>query len=101
MCIRDRRDPAASAAHTHSATLVSSGRRGPGEVALLEGRLRAAVRVRMRSVHEVACLVSGGIDSTVLAAVAAEEGARLGLGLCLEGDEETTRRQRALSLIHI
>lgn len=91
------RDPAASAAHTHSATLVSSGRRGPGEVALLEGRLRAAVRVRMRSVHEVACLVSGGIDSTVLAAVAAEEGARLGLGLCLEGDEETTRRQRAVA----
>lgn len=59
----------------------------------LEARLRAAVRVRMRSVGDVACLVSGGVDSTVVAAVAREEGARLGLSLWLDGHDVTRERQ--------
>lgn len=62
-------------------------------LAELESRLRAAVRVRMRSTGDVACLVSGGIDSTVLASVAVDEGARLGLSLWLDGDNVTRGRQ--------
>lgn len=63
----------------------------------LETRLRTAVQVRMRSVAEVACLVSGGIDSTVIAAMAHEEGARLGLSLWLDGDDVARERQQEVA----
>ncbi|MDO5629619.1 MAG: asparagine synthase-related protein [Mobilicoccus sp.] len=68
----------------------------------LETALREAVRVRLRSTGTVACLVSGGIDSTVIGALAREEGADLALSLCLQGDDVVGERQhqvaRALDL---
>lgn len=60
----------------------------------LERALREAVGVRLRSTGTVACLISGGIDSTVIGAIAREEGAGLGLALCLEGDDLVGERQR-------
>ncbi|WP_068426588.1 asparagine synthetase B family protein [Piscicoccus intestinalis] len=63
----------------------------------LETELRQAVRARMRSITPVSCLVSGGIDSTVIAALAAQEGARTAVGLVLEGDEIVGSRQRQVA----
>lgn len=71
----------------------------PAELDLdgLETALRQAVGVRLRSTGRVACLLSGGIDSTVIGALAAEQGARLGLALCLEGDDLVAQRQRQVA----
>ena len=80
--------------HASPAAATSHRDDDPFDAADLEDRLRSAIRVRLRCVTPVACLVSGGIDSTVIAAIAAEEGARLGLGLWLDGDELTRDRQR-------
>lgn len=63
----------------------------------LETALRESVRARMRSTTPVACLVSGGIDSTIIATLAAREGARTGIGLVLEGDEVVGARQRQVA----
>lgn len=63
----------------------------------LETRLRAAVHGRLRSTRPVACLLSGGIDSTVIGAIAADLGVRQALSLALEGDDATARRQRQVA----
>lgn len=61
------------------------------EVATLDGELEAALRdsvqARLRSTTPVSCLISGGIDSTIIAALAADLGVRRGVGLVLEGDD--------------
>ncbi|MCA0438461.1 MAG: asparagine synthetase B [Austwickia sp.] len=67
------------------------------ELAEVEDRLRAAIRVRMRAVGEVVSLLSGGVDSTVIGAIAADEGARRGLSLWVDGDEETRLRQQRVA----
>lgn len=66
----------------------------------LESALRDSVRDRLRSTTPVACLVSGGIDSTVIAAIAAQLGVETGVGLVLDGDEEAdgvAARQRRVA----
>lgn len=63
----------------------------------LEEALRRSVRVRLRSTGRVACLLSGGIDSTIVGGFAREEGADLGLALCLEGDDLVGARQREVA----
>lgn len=63
----------------------------------LEAALRHAVKIRLRSTGRVACLLSGGVDSTVIGALAADEGATLGLSLCLEGDDLVAERQRQVA----
>ncbi len=60
----------------------------------LEDALRLSVTTRLRSSTPVACLVSGGIDSTIVAALAAEGGATTGIGLVVDGDHEVAERQR-------
>ncbi|MDO5711806.1 MAG: asparagine synthase-related protein, partial [Micrococcales bacterium] len=75
-----------------------SGLGGPeSDLDELEGALRHAVGIRLRSTGRVACLLSGGIDSTIIGALAREQGARLGLALCLEGDEVVSGRQRQVA----
>ncbi|WP_168582216.1 asparagine synthetase B family protein [Gephyromycinifex aptenodytis] len=69
----------------------------PDELADLLGRLRASVRIRLRSTTPVTCLLSGGVDSTLLGALARDGGARGGLGLYLEGDEVVRDRQRQVA----
>lgn len=65
--------------------------------AQLETTLRESVAARMRSTTPVACLISGGIDSTIIATLAARAGARTGVGLVLEGDEVVGERQRQVA----
>ncbi len=65
--------------------------------AALESALRASVRARVRSTGGVACLLSGGIDSTIIGAVAREEGVTRGLGLYLDGDTLVRDRQRQVA----
>lgn len=65
--------------------------------AQLEVALRDSVAARMRSTTPVACLISGGIDSTIIATLAAQVGARTGVGLMLEGDEVVGERQRQVA----
>ncbi len=62
-----------------------------------ESLLRASVASRMRSTTPVACLLSGGIDSTVIGALAAELGASTGIGLYLDGDDLVRDRQRQVA----
>lgn len=68
-----------------------------GDLAALEEELQEAIRARKRSTGSVACLISGGVDSTVIAALAAREGVRRGLALWGEDDEETRDRQRQVA----
>lgn len=63
----------------------------------LEIALGVAVRDRLRSTTPVSCLVSGGIDSTIIATLAAGMGVRTGVGLVLEGDEVVGARQRQVA----
>lgn len=60
----------------------------------LRARFEESVRRRLRSVGDVACLVSGGIDSTLVSSVAARAGVRVGLALTLEGESVVAARQR-------
>lgn len=53
----------------------------------LEDALRESVRARLRSTTPVSCLVSGGIDSTIIGALAADLGVGSAIGLVLEGDD--------------
>ena len=82
---------------------MNAGRRGhPGryqsrDIASLESALRQSVEVRLRSTGRVACLLSGGIDSTVIGALAAESGQRFGMGLFLDGDETVRTRQEMVA----
>ncbi len=62
-----------------------------------ETRLRASVASRLRSTSPIACLLSGGIDSTVIGTLAAELGARTGIALYLDGDELVRDRQRLVA----
>lgn len=75
----------------------TEGRYEQPDVASLESALRKSVEVRLRSTGRVACLLSGGIDSTVVGALAAEFGQRLGLGLFLDGDETVRARQQMVA----
>ncbi len=59
----------------------------------LAGLMRESVRARMRSTSQIVCLLSGGIDSTIIGALAREEGARTGLALYLDGDTMVHDRQ--------
>lgn len=63
----------------------------------LETAVRDAVRGRLRSTGRVACLLSGGIDSTIIGALAREQGTELGLALCLQGEEVVAQRQRQVA----
>jgi asparagine synthase (glutamine-hydrolysing) len=78
----------------------------PSDLADFETRLRDSVAIRMRSTTPIACLLSGGIDSTVIGGIAAELGASTGIGLYLDGDDLVRDRQRQvadalqMSLIH-
>lgn len=63
------------------------------DLAEFESLMRESVRARMRSTSEIVCLVSGGIDSTIISALASDEGARTGLALYLDGDETVRSRQ--------
>ncbi|WP_040633711.1 asparagine synthetase B family protein [Mobilicoccus pelagius] len=63
----------------------------------LERAVRDSVRARLRSTGTVACLLSGGIDSTIVGGFAREEGADLGLALCLQGDDLVGERQREVA----
>lgn len=67
------------------------------DVADLESALRQSVIVRMRSTGKVGCLLSGGIDSTVIGAIAAEQGLEHGIGLFLDGDDVVRSRQRLVA----
>lgn len=67
------------------------------EIVQLEAAVRESVRVRMDSTGRVACLLSGGIDSTIIGAIARDEGASLGLALALEGDDLVAGRQREVA----
>ncbi|WP_040160006.1 asparagine synthetase B family protein [Mobilicoccus massiliensis] len=67
------------------------------EIVQLEAAVRESVRARMRSTGRVACLLSGGIDSTIIGAIARDEGASLGLALALEGDDLVAGRQREVA----
>lgn len=75
----------------------ASGRYQLRDIASLESALRQSVEVRLRSTGRVACLLSGGIDSTVIGAFAAESGQRLGMGLFLDGDETVRARQEMVA----
>lgn len=63
----------------------------------LHSRLTAAVQSRIRSVGKVACLLSGGIDSTIIAALARNKGCRDAFGLVIEGDAVTRSQQRIVA----
>ena len=63
------------------------------DLAELESLMRDSVKARMRSTSQVVCLISGGIDSTIISALARDEGARTGLALYLDGDELVRERQ--------
>jgi len=67
------------------------------ELDALESAVREAVTVRLRSTGRVACLLSGGIDSTIIGGFAREQGADLGLALCLSGDDLVGARQRQVA----
>lgn len=67
------------------------------DLAEFENLMRESVRARMRSVSEIVALISGGIDSTIIAALAHDEGARTGLALYLEGDHVVQGRQRQVA----
>lgn len=60
-------------------------------------RLRASVDIRLRSPTPVTCLLSGGVDSTLLGVLAQEGGARRGLGLYLDGDNTVRDRQQQVA----
>lgn len=60
-------------------------------------RLRNSVEIRLRSATPVTCLLSGGVDSTLLGALAQENGARRGLGLYLDGDDVVRDRQQQVA----
>lgn len=80
----------------HWAPRVAGGYR-PLDLAGLESALRRSVDVRLRSTGRVGCLLSGGIDSTVIGAMAAEAGLRSGIGLFLDGDEVVRTRQQSVA----
>nr|WP_276511227.1 asparagine synthase-related protein [Kineosphaera limosa] len=63
----------------------------------LQAALTESIRARMRSTTPVSCLISGGIDSTIIATIAARLGADRGIGLVLEGDEVVGARQRQVA----
>lgn len=63
----------------------------------LADRLNHSVAARTRSTGEVACLISGGIDSTLISAYAREYGIRKAFGLVLAGDEVTEARQQQVA----
>ncbi|SNV25147.1 Asparagine synthetase [glutamine-hydrolyzing] 1 [Dermatophilus congolensis] len=63
------------------------------DLAEFEQLMRDSVAARMRSTSEIVALISGGIDSTIIATLAHDEGARTGLALFLEGDEIVRGRQ--------
>lgn len=63
------------------------------DLAEFETLMRASVKARLRSTSEIVCLISGGIDSTIISALARDEGARTGLALYLEGDDLVRDRQ--------
>jgi len=69
----------------------------PAAVDEVEALLRDAVHTRARSVGEVAVAVSGGVDSSTIAAIGAQEGLRRSFGIVVEGDEPTAARQRAVA----
>lgn len=68
-----------------------------GDADDFEVRLRQSVAARMRSTSPIACLISGGIDSTVIGALAAELGATTGIALYLDGDDVVRDRQRLVA----
>lgn len=70
---------------------------GSHATADFETALRASVASRMRSTSPIACLLSGGIDSTVIGTLAAELGSRTGIALYLDGDELVRDRQRLVA----
>lgn len=92
---------AAAAFPTRPATRAQVGPTASAEhdelAAALEAVLTASVRARMRSTTPVSCLISGGIDSTIIATLAAREGADRGIGLVLAGDELVAQRQRQVA----
>lgn len=66
--------------------------------------LREAVRLRTRSTHEVTVALSGGVDSTIIGALAAREGVRRSFGIVTSLDPVAGERQleiaRAVGLEH-
>ncbi|MFN8185186.1 MAG: asparagine synthase-related protein [Candidatus Nanopelagicales bacterium] len=67
------------------------------DIADLEEALRHSVDIRLRSTGRVGCLLSGGIDSTVIAALAAEQGQHPAIGLYLDGEEVVQQRQQMVA----
>ena len=84
---------AAFDALTPPAEPLDSGALTDGDLAEFEALMRGSVKARMRSTSEIVCLISGGIDSTIISALARDEGARTGLALYLDGDELVRERQ--------
>ena len=58
--------------------------------------IRRSVRDRTRSVGAIAVSLSGGIDSTIVAALATEVGIRRSFGLTLATEPSVERQQRAI-----
>lgn len=88
---------AAHKAVTSPGTPLDTSPLSEADLAEFETLMRASVSARMRSISETVTLISGGIDSTIIAALAKDAGARTGLALHLEGDTEVRGRQRQVA----
>lgn len=76
---------------------------GPGDderdAGELLGLMRDAVRLRLRATSEVAIALSGGVDSTIIAALAADHGVRRSFGITLSGDSVAGERQALVASV--
>ncbi len=80
-----------------SRSWAGDGPPSAAELDELEAAVRGAVRSRTRSVGRLAVSVSGGVDSTVIGALAAEAGVRRSFGLVVDGDDRLTAWQQTVA----
>ena len=88
---------AAAQAVTPANTPLDEDPLSEADLAEFESLMRESVTARTRSVSEIVALISGGIDSTIIAALARDAGVRTGLALYLEGDAVVRDRQRRVA----